>query len=170
MSDENPSAMFPPPAVAPSSPVPPAGQHPVGQYAPPAAAPHPPAQHPVAPYASGQVPPYSPPPYPSAAYHAPSYAPRPTNGTAVASLVCGLAGLLLAWLVLPLLASVAAVITGHLALSQLKRSPEQGGKGMAVAGLVLGYAVVGIGLVTAILGLVMTAVSGFVLLPFLFQI
>jgi hypothetical protein len=64
--------------------------------------------------------------------------PRGTNGLAVASLVLGL--LWLCWL-----GSVAAVILGHIALSQIKRT-GQAGRGIAIAGLVLGY----LGVLTAI--------------------
>ena len=54
-----------------------------------------------------------------------------TNSMAVASLVCGF------------LCSLLAVIFGHIALSQISRSGE-GGRGLAIAGLVLGYIGVGI--------------------------
>lgn len=61
--------------------------------------------------------------------------PSESNGLAIASLVLGIVGF-----VVPGLASVAAVITGHLGLSQIKRSNlSQGGRGLAIAGLVLGY-------------------------------
>lgn len=50
-----------------------------------------------------------------------------TNGFAVASLVLGLVGV-----------SLLAVIFGHVARSQIKRT-AQAGKGMATAGLILGY-------------------------------
>lgn len=46
--------------------------------------------------------------------------------------------------------SLAAVITGHIALSQIKKTGEKG-RGLAIAGLVLGYAGMIFGL---ILGLV----------------
>lgn len=61
-------------------------------------------------------PPY--PPYP--------YPPRRTNALAIASLVC-------AFVFAPL-----AILFGHLSLSQIKRSGEDG-RGMAIAGLVIGY-------------------------------
>jgi len=64
--------------------------------------------------------------------------PRGTNGMAVASLVLSL--LWLCWL-----GSIAAVILGHIALSQIKRT-GQAGRGIAIAGLVLGY----LGVLTAI--------------------
>jgi hypothetical protein len=65
------------------------------------------------------------------------YAPYPpvqqTNGLAVASLVAGLVWMW--WL-----GSVCAVIFGHVALSQINESNgRQSGRGMAIAGLVLGY-------------------------------
>ena len=66
-----------------------------------------------------------------------------TNGLAVASLILGI--LWLCWL-----GSVLAVIFGHVALSQIKKSGNtQGGKGLAIAGLVLGY----LGVVTLILAI-----------------
>lgn len=72
-----------------------------------------------------------------------------TNGLAVASLILGLA-----WLCG--LGSLAAVITGHISLSQIKKTGS-GGRGMAVAGLALGY----VGIVTClIVGAVFLAVAG----------
>jgi hypothetical protein len=59
----------------------------------------------------------------------------PTNGMATASLVCGLIGFFACGLT-----SILAVIFGHISLNQIKRTRE-GGHGMAVAGLVLGYIV-----------------------------
>lgn len=58
----------------------------------------------------------------------------PTNSLAVVSLVSGI----LSWVLCPFVGAVVAVITGHVARSQIRTSGEAGG-GMAVAGLVLGY-------------------------------
>jgi Domain of unknown function (DUF4190)/Domain of unknown function (DUF1707) len=88
----------------------------------------------------------SPPPPPAPL--APPYAPYPpavayptTNGLAVASLVAGF--LWLGWF-----GSILAVIFGHLALGQIKRSGgRETGSGLAIAGLVLGY----MGVVTLLL-------------------
>ena len=117
---------------------PPYGAQP-GYAAPPTAPPTAPA------YGTQPVPPgyapYSAPGYPAAA-------PRPTSGLAVTSLICGIAGLVLFWAVVPLLASIAAVITGHMALGQTKREPRIAGRGMAVAGLIMGYAGIAIAAVT----------------------
>lgn len=73
-----------------------------------------------------------------------------TNGLAVASMVVGISGLVLA-LVLPIFAllGVVAVIFGHVALHQLKQVAV-GGKGLAVAGLSTGYVGVGAAVVLAL--------------------
>jgi hypothetical protein len=68
---------------------------------------------------------YPAPPPPAAQYAGYPQA-RPTNGMAIASLVASL-------LVAPL-----GIVFGHISLSQIKRSGEDG-KGLAIAGLVIGY-------------------------------
>ena len=61
---------------------------------------------------------------------------RQTSSLAVVSLVAGILG----WTLLPFLGSVAAVVTGHMARSEIRRAPERlEGDGLAIAGLVLGY-------------------------------
>jgi hypothetical protein len=71
-----------------------------------------------------------------------------TNGFAVASFVLGL--LWMWWL-----GSALAVVFGHLALKQIRRSGgAQGGRGLAIAGLSLGY----FGAVTLLLVLMFAAV------------
>jgi hypothetical protein len=69
-------------------------------------------------------------PTPPAAY---AYGPR-TNNTAVASLVFGI----VSWLVCPVIGGLLAVILGHVARGQIRRTGEGGG-GLALAGLILGY-------------------------------
>jgi hypothetical protein len=70
-----------------------------------------------------------------------------TSGLAVASLVLGILWIL--WV-----GSVLAVIFGHVALSQIKRSyGALTGRGMAIAGLVLGY----LGLATLALVIALSA-------------
>jgi hypothetical protein len=49
--------------------------------------------------------------------------------------------------------SLAAIITGHIALSQIKKTGEKG-RGLAIAGLVLGY----LGIVAGIIGLILFVV------------
>ncbi|WP_211373595.1 DUF4190 domain-containing protein [Cellulomonas fimi] len=53
---------------------------------------------------------------------------------ALTSLIAGLGG----FSIVPLLGSIVAVITGHLALNQIRESGEDGA-GLAKAGLWLGY-------------------------------
>ena len=58
--------------------------------------------------------------------------PQKTSGLAIASLVLGI------FLFFPL--SIPAIVLGHIALSQIKKSAGMiGGRGLAIAGLVLGY-------------------------------
>ncbi|HET7466269.1 MAG TPA: DUF4190 domain-containing protein, partial [Candidatus Dormibacteraeota bacterium] len=73
--------------------------------------------------------------YPAGAY---LYAPR-TNSLAIASLVTGI----LSWVLCPFLAAVLAIIFGHVSRNQVKQSGEGGG-GMALAGLILGYTNIGL--------------------------
>lgn len=64
------------------------------------------------------------------------------------SLVSGILGVL----PFPILASIVAVITGHLARAEIRRDPERwDGDGMAVGGLVLGYLMLGLWLAGAVL-------------------
>jgi thiol:disulfide interchange protein len=66
-----------------------------------------------------------------------SMGPR-TSGTAIASLVFGV----LSWCVLPFIGAILAVIFGHSARNEIRRSPPGTieGDGMALAGLILGWA------------------------------
>lgn len=54
---------------------------------------------------------------------------------AVVSLIAGILG----WTLMPFLGSVVAIITGHMARGEIRRNPQLGGDGMAVAGLILGW-------------------------------
>lgn len=71
--------------------------------------------------------------------YAPPRASGGTNGMAIASLVT-------AFLCTPL-----AIVFGHIALSQINRTGE-GGRGLATAGLVLGYVFLGIGVLVLLAG------------------
>jgi len=80
---------------------------------------------------------------------------RPLSNLAVVSLCFGVAS----WVLLPLLAAIVAIFTGHMARSEIRRSQgETDGDGLALAGLILGYAnlalmlVILIGIVMAVLG------------------
>ena len=73
-----------------------------------------------------------------------------TSGLGIASLVLGI--LWMYWV-----GSILAVIFGHVALSQIKKDPSIGGRGMAVAGVVLGWIGVGVLLLSVVLGVGMMA-------------
>jgi uncharacterized protein DUF1707/uncharacterized protein DUF4190 len=75
-----------------------------------------------------------------------------TNGFAIASLACGLAQL-----VFGPLATIPAIVFGHVARGQIKRTGEQGA-GLALAGLILGWAAVILGIVL-VLGLAAVSVG-----------
>lgn len=96
----------------------------------------------------GYMPPQYPPSYGMSPY---PYPQRPysvsTNGFAIASLVLGI--IWVDWV-----GSVLAVIFGHVALVQIKRRQQQG-RGLAIAGLVLGY----IGIIVLVVVIVAAIVS-----------
>ncbi len=72
---------------------------------------------------------------------------RRTSSLAIISLVSGLLG----WSALPFIGSVVAIITGHLARSEIRRDPGAlEGDGLALAGLVLGYAMVAVAVLSLI--------------------
>lgn len=62
-------------------------------------------------------------------------APARTNVLAIISLVASLIGFVL---ILPVVGSLAGVITGHISLKQIKERGERG-RGMALAGVIIGY-------------------------------
>lgn len=73
-----------------------------------------------------------------------SYQPSSRPGSATSSLaVVSLVSGIVAWCALPFIGAIVAVVCGHLARGEIRRSPIDNpleGDGMAVAGLVLGYA------------------------------
>ncbi|SFN30743.1 DUF4190 domain-containing protein [Dokdonella immobilis] len=64
--------------------------------------------------------------------------PVRTSGTAIASLVFGI----ITWVGLPFIGALVAVICGHVARGEIRRMPpgEIDGDGLAIAGMILGYA------------------------------
>jgi hypothetical protein len=73
------------------------------------------------------------------------------NGLAIASLACGVAQLMFG----PL-ATIPAIVFGHVARSQIRRTGEQGA-GLALAGLILGWGAVILGIVLVAAGLAISA-------------
>jgi hypothetical protein len=75
------------------------------------------------------------------------------SSAAIVSLIMGI----LAYFVLPIIGALVAIITGHIGISEINNSNGMvKGKGMATAGLVLGYVQLGI-LVLFVLFLVLLA-------------
>ena len=73
-----------------------------------------------------------------------------TNGLAIASLACGVAQFAFG----PL-ATIPAIVLGHVARHQIRRTGEQGA-GLALAGLILGWAAVILGIALIIVGVAMS--------------
>ena len=84
------------------------------------------------------APPSVPPPPPPYQYVAPPAGPK-TNGLAIASLVCSLATFMFCGI-----GSILGIIFGHIARSQIKRTGDAG-SGMALAGLIVGYVTLALG-------------------------
>ncbi|MBW3595165.1 MAG: DUF3105 domain-containing protein [Actinobacteria bacterium] len=107
---------------------------------PPQQIPPPPGQ--IQPQYGGQVPPV-----------------QKTNGMAIAALVSGLLGLTMC----PVVGSVLALIFGYVGRGQIKRSHgSEGGDGMAIAGIVLGW----IGVVLSLVFLLAVTLGAFAVFNF----
>lgn len=76
--------------------------------------------------------------------------PQKTNDLAVASIVCGGLGFMTG------ITAIPAIITGHMALSKIRQTGEDG-RGLAVAGLAMGYTIVAGGLLMVIFVLAVLA-------------
>lgn len=86
------------------------------------------------------------PPQPAPGFYPPAYPPpRQTNSMAVVALVC-------AFVFAPL-----GIVFGHIALSQIRRDGEDG-KGLAIAGLVIGYIFTGVFLLVIVFWLILFVV------------
>jgi hypothetical protein len=82
---------------------------------------------------------------------------RPNSTLAITSLVTGILG----WTFLPILGAIVAVITGHMAKSEIRRSRGQiDGEGMATIGLILGYTSLILGLCICAIALLFPALLG----------
>ena len=86
-----------------------------------------------------------------------------TIGFVISLATFGLAGICFAIIgFLPAVGWLAAVITGHVGIAQIGRTGE-GGRGLAIAGLILGY--VGIALTLCTLVLYLLGALGVIVLP-----
>jgi hypothetical protein len=144
-SDPN---QYPPQYQGGYTPPPPPGYPPAPGYEQP---PQQPYGYPAPPsgYQQGYAQPYAAPPMATG-----------TNGLAIASLICAF--------VFPLV----GVILGHIALNQIKQTGQEG-RGLAIAGLAIGYSFIGLGLIfvcfyIVVLGVLLNSAGGLTTyLPFL---
>lgn len=83
------------------------------------------------------IPPAAPPPAPAR----PAYTgPPESSGKATGSLILGILGLLLSWVLIGVPMAIAAIVLGHMSYSQIKHSAGRlTGEGKALTGLILGY-------------------------------
>lgn len=109
---------------------------------------------------AGVTSPYTPTPYSPAPYGAPAYGGG-VNGLALAGLIVSAAG----WVVLGVIASIAGIILSGFGLAHARRREAAGnpntGRGLAMAGLVIGIVVTAIGLIVVIayVGLMTTMIG-----------
>ena len=73
---------------------------------------------------------------------APLVPPRKTEQLAVLSLIFSLLGLFGFCCGFFLMAGIAGVVCGHIALSRIKANPELEGHGLALSGVIVGYAAI----------------------------
>jgi hypothetical protein len=107
-------------------------------------------EQPPEPIGSGPFTPAVPQPY-QQPYQVPRA--RPTNGMAIASLIMGITG----FTCLPALGSILALIFGYIGKGQVARSQgAQDGRGMALAGIVMGW--IGLILTLVVAGLILASV------------
>jgi hypothetical protein len=125
-----------------------------GGNQPPAPPTGPPAGPPPA-----SSPPPTPPPAPPAYGQQPGgygYQSTPrTNGLAIASLVLGIAQIFLC-----IIGGILALVFGYIARRQIDESGgTQGGRGMAIAGIILGWIGIGLGIVYIVVVIIAVIVS-----------
>ncbi|MCJ0979003.1 DUF4190 domain-containing protein [Rhodococcus sp. ARC_M12] len=99
------------------------------------------------------------PQYPNPQYGYAPYAggyqtPPTTNTLAVVSLVLAILGLTF----IPLIASVCAVVCGHISRGQIRRTGE-GGSGLATAGLIVGYVSIALFVIVIVGAIVLFAIA-----------
>lgn len=70
---------------------------------------------------------------------------KETSPLAIVSLISGILG----WTLLPWLGSIVAIITGHMARSEIRANPDtKEGDGLALAGLIMGWAMIVLSILT----------------------
>ncbi len=147
--ESHPAHRTPPPVPYPNQ----AQQMPAAGYLPPAGPSIPSTPYSVpSPYSAPPTgaPPWGPPyaPYGVGPPGAPFVTERRTSGLAIASFVCSVVG------IIPFffgLSCVAGIVLGFVALAQIKRTGgAQQGRGLAIAGVVIGFSLIAIFVVIVI--------------------
>ena len=140
--------------------MPPPGGPPVGGGPPPPGSP--PIPGAPAPYGT-PPPPGGPPGFATPQFGTPGYTPggfpsapppgsKATNGLAVASLICGILGLVLFWACfVGLVLAIVAVVLGVMGRSKSRQLPGESGSGMALAGMITGGIGVALGVLMVVL-------------------
>ena len=62
---------------------------------------------------------------------------KPTSGKAIASLVCGICGLVLVFCYVPVIAALVGVVLGILGIVETGKEGSRSGRGMAIAGVII---------------------------------
>ncbi|HVX83898.1 MAG TPA: DUF4190 domain-containing protein [Phycisphaerae bacterium] len=81
---------------------------------------------------------------PQSSFEAPSSFVSAHSGMATAALVCGIIGFLTALLVVGIIPGILAIVFAFVAMARMARNPALRGRGMAIAGLVMGFIAVAI--------------------------
>ncbi|SDO73315.1 protein of unknown function [Microbacterium sp. ru370.1] len=104
------------------------------------------------------APAYGAPAYGGSAYGTASYgyagAAARTNPLAIVALVASLVGIF----VIPVIGQIVGIVTGHISLKQIKATGERG-RGMGLAGLLIGYISLGLGALLIIGFIILVAVG-----------
>lgn len=92
--------------------------------------------------------PYQAPPVPNGGYGAPAQ----RNSLALVALILGIAGFFTG------IASIGAIVVGHISLSQIKKTGEEG-RSMALWGLILGYVAVALFIIAIVFVIIFVAAA-----------
>jgi Domain of unknown function (DUF4190) len=95
--------------------------------------------------------------YPPVPNYPPMQSVQKDSGLAIASLICGIG----TYFIIPFFGALAAIILGHIAVNEINNSNGLlKGKGMATAGLVLGYVQIGLILLVVVILLLLAPTLG----------
>lgn len=83
----------------------------------------------------------------------PNYS-QEADGFAIASFICGLIGAVGCCCCPMRIVSIAAIICGHIGMARSHRIPGHPGRGIAIAGLILGYGMIILTVIVLILALI----------------